>query len=100
MSFTVTKGGTVRAAFVSVPAGTLVETLKEDEPTSPEPPGLSLAVQGTRTSAACQATAGGVQVTVGGVRSTLMVKVGEALLTVPPLLVMRVSMILELSVAA
>ena len=84
-SFTVTCG--MVAAFVSVFGGTFVCTENDDGPTSPEPPGLSLAVHGTTTSVACQAGAGGVQATVGGVRSTIIVKVGVAVLTLFPLFV-------------
>ena len=98
MSLTVTAA--IVALLVSVFGGTLVCTLKEDGPTSPEPFELSLAVQGTTTSVACQAGAGGVQLTVGGVRSVLIVSVGVAVLTLLPLLVVSVSTTLELSVAA
>ena len=58
------------AALVSVPAGTALDTLNEAGPTRPEPPALSLAVQGTVTSVACHAGAGAVQLTVGGIVST------------------------------
>jgi hypothetical protein len=67
-------------------------------PDTPEP--LSLAVQGTMTSLACQTAAGGVQVRIGGVRSTLKVKTGVELLTFGPLLVTTVSTTFELSFAA
>ena len=97
-SLTVTAG--IVALLVSVFGGTFVCTENDEGPTSPDPLGLSLAVHGTTTSVACHATAGGVQVTVGGVRSTLIVKLGVALLTLLPLLVICVSTIFELSVAA
>src|SRR5579872_423808 len=97
-SLTVTAG--MVALFVSVFGGTFVCTENDDGPTSPEPPGLSLAVQGTRTSVICHAGAGGVHVTVGGVRSTIIVRVGVAVVTLFPLFVTCVSTTLELSVAA
>lgn len=98
ISFTVTAG--IVASFVSVLAGTFVCTVNDEGPTNPEPPALSLAMHGTITSVFCHATAGGVQVRVGGVRSTLIVKVGVDVLTIPPLLVTSVSTTPELSVAA
>jgi hypothetical protein len=58
------------ALLVSVPVGTAVDTLNEAGPARPDPPALSLAVQGTVTSVACHAGAGGVQVTVGAIVST------------------------------
>ena len=98
MSFTVTAG--MVASFVSVLAGTFVCTVKDEGPTSPEPPELSLAMHGTITSVLCHATDGGVQVNVGGVRSTLIVNVGVDVLTILPLLATSVSTTPELSVAA
>src|SRR5580692_3462893 len=62
MSCTVTAA--MVALLVSVPAGTAVDTLNEAGPARPEPPALSLAVQGTVTSVACHAGAGAVQLTV------------------------------------
>ena len=97
MSLTVTAA--IVALFVSVFGETFVWTLKEEGPTSPEPFELSLAVQGTTTSVACHAGAGGVQFTVGGVRSVLIVNVGVAVLTLLPLLVTSVSTTFELSIA-
>ena len=92
--------GGIVTLLVSVPAGTFVCRLNDDDPTRPEPPLLSLAVHGTITSVDCHAGAGAVHFTVGRVKSTLMVNVGVALLTFKPLLVTSVSTMLELSVAA
>jgi hypothetical protein len=97
MSFTVTAG--MVTLLVSVFGGTLVCTVNDDEPESPEPLALSLAVHGTIASVACHATAGGVQLTVGGVRSVLIVRLGVAELTLLPLFVISVSTTLALSVA-
>ena len=97
-SCTVTAG--IVALFVSVPGGTFVCTEKEDGPTNPDPPELSLAMHGTMTSVACHAAAGGVQVTVGFVRSTFIVNVGVDVLTVFPLFVTTVSVVPALSVPA
>src|SRR5271166_6785823 len=79
ISWTVTAA--IVAPLVSVPTGTLVVTLNETGPTRPEPLALSLAVQGTTTSVACHAGAGGVQLAVGGMVSTWTVNVGLALFT-------------------
>jgi hypothetical protein len=88
------------ALFVSVFEGTFVCTVKDEEPTSPEPFSLSLAVQGTTTSTACHTAVGGVQLTVGRVRSVFIVRVGVAVLTLLPSFVTCVSTTFELSVAA
>ena len=96
-SFTVT-GGMV-ALFVSVPLGTLVVTEKEDGPTRPDPPELSLAVHGTETSVICQAGAGATQLTAGAVISILTTKARVEVLTLFPLFVTWVSIVLALSVA-
>src|SRR5579862_6720085 len=90
ISCTVTGG--MLAVFVSVFGGTFVGiVLNEEDPTSPEPPALSLAVHGTTTSVDSHTGAGGVQMRVGGVRSTLNVKVGDAELKTFPLYVTTVS---------
>jgi hypothetical protein len=86
--------------LVSVLGGTFVCTENDEGPTSPEPFALSLALHGTITSVACHAIAGEVQLTFGGVRSTLIVKLGVEVLTVPELLVITASVIFALSVAA
>ena len=96
-----TEPGVVWAVLVSVPFGTLVVTLNNAGVASPDPFRLSLAVQGADTSVACQAATGGEQLNVGAVRSTLIVSVGLALLTVfaPLSLAITLSIVPELSVA-
>ena len=70
----------VCAMLVSVPAGTEVLDANGVGVARPDPFALSLAVQGTLTSVACHAAAGGVQLNVGLVLSTLMVSIGRAVL--------------------